>query len=49
MHLARNEQRAPDYLRLNPAGLVPMLVDGDETITQSLAIIEASYPGKVIF
>ena len=36
----KNEQRAPDYLKVNPLGLVPALVDGDETITQSLAIIE---------
>ena len=40
IHLPKNEQRAPDYLKLSPAGLVPALVDGDEVITQSLAIIE---------
>ena len=40
VHLLKNEQRTPDYLKLNPAGLIPMLVDGDEVITQSLAIIE---------
>ena len=40
VHLVKNEQRAPDYLKVNPLGLVPALVDGDETITQSLAIIE---------
>jgi maleylpyruvate isomerase len=41
-HLRKGEQRAPDYLRLNPQGLVPTLVldGGDGTITQSLAIIE---------
>ena len=40
VHLVKNEQRAADYLKLNPLGLVPTLVDGDQVITQSLAIIE---------
>jgi maleylacetoacetate isomerase len=40
IHLLKGEQRTPDYLRLNPAGLIPMLEDGGEVITQSLAIIE---------
>ena len=39
-HLAKGEHRAPDYLRINPQGLVPALVDGDVTITQSIAILE---------
>jgi maleylpyruvate isomerase len=40
-HLRRGEQRAPDYLALNPQGLVPTLQtpEGD-AITQSLAIVE---------
>jgi maleylpyruvate isomerase len=33
-------QRAPQFLALNPAGLVPVLVDGERVLTQSLAIIE---------
>jgi glutathione S-transferase len=33
-------QRQPAFLALNPQGLVPVLVDGDSVITQSLAIIE---------
>ncbi len=40
IHLQKNEQSAAPYLDVNPQGLVPALVDGDETITQSLAIIE---------
>ena len=33
-------QRSAEYLALNPEGLVPVLVDGERTLTQSLAIIE---------
>ena len=40
-HLRRNEQNDPDYLKLNPQGLVPALVLDDGTVlTQSLAIAE---------
>jgi maleylacetoacetate isomerase len=33
-------QRTPEFLAVNPEGLVPVLVDGERTFTQSLAIIE---------
>ena len=33
-------QRSADYLALNPQGLVPVLIDAERTLTQSLAIIE---------
>jgi maleylacetoacetate isomerase len=33
-------QRAPEFLALNPEGLVPVLIDGDTVVRQSLAIIE---------
>jgi len=40
-HLRKGEQRAPDYLRVNPQGLVPSLELEDGTVlTQSLAICE---------
>ncbi len=40
-HLRKGEQRAADYLRLNPQGFVPALtLDDGVTLTQSLAIIE---------
>ena len=40
-HLRKGEQTAPDYLALNPQGLVPTLVDDEGgVLTQSLAIIE---------
>ena len=40
VHLRRGEQRAPEFLKLNPQALVPALVDGERVLTQSLAIIE---------
>jgi maleylacetoacetate isomerase len=40
-HLRKGEQTAPDYLALNPQGLVPTLEGDDgDVLTQSLAIIE---------
>jgi maleylacetoacetate isomerase len=33
-------QRAAEFLALNPQGLVPVLIDGERALTQSLAIIE---------
>jgi maleylacetoacetate isomerase len=40
VHLLKNEQTAPAYSALNAAQLVPLLIDGDEHVTQSMAIIE---------
>jgi len=40
VHLARREQRGPEYLALNPQGLVPALVDDGHLLAQSLAIME---------
>lgn len=41
VHLRKGGQRADDFLDLNPQGLVPALaLDGGQTLTQSLAIIE---------
>lgn len=34
------EQSSPEFLAMNPQGLVPFLVDGDNGLAQSLAIIE---------
>ncbi|WP_242123755.1 maleylacetoacetate isomerase [Sphingobium sp. Sx8-8] len=39
-HLRKGEQRAPDYLALNPQGLVPTLAIDGAVLTQSLAICE---------
>ncbi|SAL57876.1 maleylacetoacetate isomerase [Caballeronia arvi] len=42
IHLLRDggEQLKPAYRAVNPDGIVPALVDGDDVLTQSLAIIE---------
>ena len=40
IHLRKGEQRAADYLGVNPQGLVPTLVIGNVRLMQSLAIIE---------
>ena len=42
IHMLRDggEQLKPEYRKLNPDGVVPTLVDGDNVLQQSLAIIE---------
>ena len=41
VHLARGQQRAGDYLSVNPQGLVPALVTDDgHVLSQSLAIVD---------
>jgi maleylacetoacetate isomerase len=42
VHLLNNggEQRTPEFRQLNPQALVPVLMDGERAIRQSLAIIE---------
>lgn len=37
--LHKGEQQTPEYRAINPRGQVPVLVDGDEVITQILAIV----------
>ncbi|XP_028762807.1 glutathione S-transferase zeta class isoform X5 [Neltuma alba] len=39
VNLLKGEQSDPDFLKLNPVGFVPVLVDGDFVISDSLAII----------
>ena len=38
--LRKNEHQGAAFKALNPQGLVPALVDGDQVLTQSVAIIE---------
>jgi maleylacetoacetate isomerase len=40
VHLLKNEQLGPAFAQISPAGLVPVLQDGDKLLTQSIAIIE---------
>jgi maleylpyruvate isomerase len=39
-HLRRSEHQTPEYLALNPQGLLPAFETDGEVLTQSLAIIE---------
>jgi len=54
VHLVRNggEQHSDEYVELNPAHLVPTLVDDELTLNQSVAIIdylEAKYPEIALY
>lgn len=39
VNLLAGEHKRPDFLRLNPAGKLPVLVDGDTVIPESAAIV----------
>ncbi len=38
--LRAREQRGEEYLRLNPQGKVPLLIDGEVAVAQTIAIVE---------
>ena len=47
LNLRRFDQLKPEFLALNPAGLVPVLVDGGQVLTESRIIneyLEDAYP-----
>ncbi|KWD12348.1 glutathione S-transferase [Burkholderia ubonensis] len=49
--LLEGEHKRPEFLRLNPAGKVPVLVDGDLVIPESAAIVlylADKYPQKAL-
>ena len=39
VNLTAGEHRRPEFLKINPAGRVPVLVDGDFVLTESVAIV----------
>ncbi|HVB82853.1 MAG TPA: glutathione S-transferase family protein [Candidatus Binataceae bacterium] len=49
VNLIAGEHRRPAFLKINPAGKLPVLVDGDVTLTESIAIVlylGEKYPDK---
>jgi glutathione S-transferase len=39
VNLLAGEHRRPEFLKINPAGKIPVLVDGDLVLTESVAIV----------
>jgi len=49
VNLMKGEHLTPEFLKLNPAGKIPVLVDGDLVLTESVAIVlylAEKYPEK---
>jgi glutathione S-transferase len=49
VNLVAGEHRRPEFLNINPAGKIPVLVDGDLVLTESVAIVlylAEKYPNK---
>ncbi len=39
VNMLKGEHRSPEFLKVNPAGKLPVLVDGDLVLTESIAIV----------
>jgi glutathione S-transferase len=39
VNLIAGEHRKPEFLKINPAGKLPVLIDGDRVLTESVAIV----------
>ena len=39
VNMLAGEHRSPEYLKINPAGKIPTLIDGDLVLTESVAIV----------
>jgi glutathione S-transferase len=49
---AKGEQKSPEYLKINPRGQVPVLIDGGTTVCETLAVLsflDAQYPEPRLF
>jgi glutathione S-transferase len=49
VNLLAGENRRPEFLKINPAGNIPVLVDGNQVLTESVAIVlylAEKYPHK---
>lgn len=50
--VSQEDIKSPDYLRMNPQGAVPLLVDGDLALSQNVAILQyldARFPAARLF
>lgn len=50
--ISNKDTKTPEYLKLNPQGAVPLLVEGDFTLSQNVAILEylnTIYPEAKLF
>jgi glutathione S-transferase len=52
LHGSKGDTKTPEFLARNPRGKVPVLVDGDVTVYETLAILaylDRAYPEKPLF